>query len=195
MHMYLPELMVIITFVSMMQILPIAQHFLLCLFLKALSKTSAGCSESDESLSTLIRHVRPLLHSPFLLTTVLAKAAAVYLCKSSQVTQSDIELADDEVSIIIAILHSISHDQLKQRYYLNIILQVLNLLCSHPMNLVKFESNGIVDVLESLLEVGGEGEDMVANIIWKIASNNEVTSDISDENVSENNFTRGRLYS
>ena len=183
----------ILVFASIMQVLPIAQHFLLSLLLKALCKNSTSSSESNESLSTLIGHVRPLLHSSCMLNTILAKAVAVHLCNYSQVTESDIELMDDEISIIITILQSISCDKLKQRYYSNIMLQVLNLLCSHPMNLAKFESSGIVDVLQSLLEVGGEEEGMVATILWKIASNNDLTSDISDEVVSENHFTQGKL--
>lgn len=152
----------------------VAQHFLLTLLLRSL------CKNSVEVLPTLLNFIQSLMKSHFVIIAVMAKAVATQLQLCAETT-GDIALMDKEVDSIAAIIHELSQDSLKRRYYLNIILQVLILLCSHPTNITRFASHSIVAELQTLMETANEAEDKIAIVLWKIASGGETDS----ENICE----------
>ena len=151
--------------------------------LKALHTSSiATCG----SLSTLEKYVQSLSESPFILVALLAKAVSHKLRSHSQEG-----LTDKEAEYIRIILHKISQDYLMRRYYSSIILQALQLSCFHPVNVPLFVRCGIVDTLQTLMDISSNSEagDVVANILWKILSNDEINAENSEEVVADTTGT------
>ena len=162
----------------------VAHHLLLTTILKVLQTTGIDTINDVDSLSDLKSYVLSLLSSPFMLVAVLAKAVA-HLLTYPQVTKNNMELTDGEVDHIATILCRLSQDKLTRVYFSSIILQVLRLLCSQPVNKTQFMQRGVVVHLQTLMEVSSEAEaGVIANILWTI---------ISMENSDEVIDTKGML--
>jgi len=127
---------------------------------------------SVEAVPILLNSIKTFLKSPFFCTTVMVKAIAVILLQQSPqigLTVSDIGITDKEVNFLVVVIHDFSQDDLKRRYYLHWVLKVLTLLCSQPINVSQFASHSILSELEILMGCAGEHEDIIANLLWKIA--------------------------
>ena len=119
--------------------------------------------------------VQTFLKSPFIIVSVLAKAVAVSLlqcCPQTEMVASDNEMTNKEIDVFAVIIHDLTEDSLKRRYFYYLIFQALTLLCSQPVNANQFASHSIVTELETLMEYADELEDpdIVANVLWKIAN-------------------------
>jgi len=126
-----------------------------------------------EAVPILLNSIETFLTSPFFGSAVIAKAiAAILLQQSPQIglTITDIGMTDKEVNFLSAIIHDLSQDDLKRRYYLYWVLQVLTPLCSQPNNTSHFAIQNILSELEILMGCSGEHEDIIGNLIWKIAT-------------------------
>jgi len=132
--------------------------------------------------------IQTFLNSPFIVISVLAKAVAVSLlqcCPQTEILASDTEMTDQEVDFLAVMIHELIEDSLKRRYLFNFILQALTLLCSQPVNAVRFANHSIIAELEALMECADEPEDpyIIANVLWKIANGGglESTSETTDK--------------
>ena len=154
----------------------VAHHLLLTTILKVLQ--THGIDDIN-SLSALKSYVLSLLTSPFMLVAVVAKAVA-HLLTYPEATKNNMELTDGEVDHITTILCRLSQDKLTRVYFSSIILQVLHLLCSQPVNKTQFMQRGVVAHLQTLMEVSSEAEaGVIANILWNIINveNSDVVID------------------
>jgi len=107
-----------------------------------------------EAVPILLSSIETFLKSPFFGTAVKAKAIAVILLQQSPqigLTASDIGMTDKEVNFLSVIIHDLSQDDLKRRYYLHWVLQVLTPLCSKPNNTSHFAIQNILSELEILM--------------------------------------------
>ena len=132
--------------------------------------------KSVEAIPILLNSIQKFLKSPFLGTAAMAKAiAAILLHQSPKIglTVSDIRITDKEVNLLAVIIHDLSQDDLKRRYYLYWVLQILTPLCSQPINTSRFATHIIVTELETLMEYAEYHEDIIANVLWKIATDGE----------------------
>ena len=142
-----------------------------------------------EAVPILLNSIETFLTSPFFGSAVIAKAiAAILLQQSPQfgLTITDIGMTDKEVNFLSAIIHDLSQDDLKRRYYLYWVLQVLTLLCSQPIHTSHFASHNILSELEILMGCAGEHEDIIANLLWKIATDGggENSMEVTDKTLS-----------
>ena len=142
-----------------------------------------------EAVPILLNSIETFLTSPFFGSAVIAKAiAAILLQQSPQIglTITDIGVTDKEVNFLSAIIHDLSQDDLKRRYYLYWVLQVLTLLCSQPINASHFANHNILSELETLMGCAGEHENIIANLLWKIATDGggENSMEVTDETLS-----------
>ena len=157
---------------------------MLTLTLKSLSYDAT----SIEAVPILLNLIETFLKSPFFGTAVMAKAIAVILLQQSPqigLTASDIGMTDREVNFLAVIIHDLSQDDLKRRYYLYWVLQVLTPLCSQTINAGHFASHNILTELEMLMGCSGEHEDIIANLLWKIATGGgEESMEVTDKTLS-----------
>ena len=144
----------------------VAQQFLVTSMLKS-------HTQDDSSVEAV--SIKPFLNSSSIFISIMAKAVAVSLLQCStqaEIVASDTEMTEEEIDFLVVIIHGFTEDSLKRRYLFYLILQVLTLLCSQPVNALKFAShNNIVTELEALVEYADELEDpnIIANVLWKIA--------------------------
>ena len=167
---------------------PVAHHLLLTTIIKALQTTGNDAINDVDSISALKKYVQSLLTSPFVLIAILAKAVA-HLLKYPQMST---ELTDSEVDHIIAMLGRLSQDKLIRRYYSSIILWVLHILCSQPVNITQFMQHDIASHLQTLMEVSSEAEaEVIASILWKVINvkDNDGTTVTVDAIASQSEFT------
>jgi len=157
---------------------------LLTLTLKSLSYDAA----SIEAVPILLNLIETFLKSSFFGTAVMAKAIAVILLQHLPqigLTVSDIGMTDREVNFLAVIIHDLSQDDLKRRYYLYWVLQVLTPLCSQNINAGHFATHNILTELEILMGCSGEHEDIIANLLWKIATGGgEESMEVTDKTLS-----------
>ena len=144
----------------------VAQQLLVTLMLK-----SHICSV--RSVETV--PIQTFLNSPFVVISVMAKAVAVSLlqcCPQTEVV-ANTKMTEKEIDFFAVIIHDLTENSLKRRYLFYLILQVLTLLCSQPVNANQFASHSIITELDTLMECVDEPEDsdIIANVLWKIAAN------------------------
>ena len=125
--------------------------------------------------------IQAFLNSPFLVVSIMAKAVAVSLlqcCPQAEAVASDTEITVQEVDFLAVIIHDLTEDSLKRRYLFYLILEALTLLCSQPVNADRFANHSIIAELETLMEHADEMEDpdVIANVLWKIATGGGVES-------------------
>ena len=146
----------------------VAQQFLVTSMLKS-------HTQDDSSVEAV--SIKPFLNSSSIFISIMAKAVAVSLLQCStqaEIVASDTEMTEEEIDFLVVIIHGFTEDSLKRRYLFYLILQVLTLLCSQPVNALKFASHNtgnLVTELEALMEYADELEDpdIIANVLWKIA--------------------------
>ena len=139
----------------------VAQQLLLTLILK-----SHTCDVSRvETVS-----IQTFLNSPFIIISILARAVAVSLLQCCPQIANDTETTNKELDFLSRIIHDLTEDSLKRRYFFHLILQALTLLCSQPVNADQFANHSITNGLEALMECadGPEYPDIIANVLWKI---------------------------
>ena len=129
--------------------------------------------------------------SHYTLVSVLAKAVAV--CLQSCCPQSvSTGLTHEEADIISLTLVQMSEDSIKRKYS-SIVYQCLLLLCSHPSNLDLFIDRNVVDDLQTLMEYSTEVEtDIIANVVWKIASRGDVCAQKGSDDVTDSHVDQGK---
>ena len=167
---------------------PVAHHLLLTVILKALQIHSVTIDQS--LLSSLKCYIQSLLSNQFTLVAVLAKAAALLLSRPAA-TKGNTELTDREADVIATLLSKISQDKQIKRYYSSIILQVLHLLSSLPVNARLFMQCGVVANLQILMENSRVGYevDIIANILWRIALNSETETQLDGNEAASDAIT------
>ena len=125
--------------------------------------------------------IQAFLNSPFLVVSIMAKAVVVSLlqcCPQAEAVAGDTEITVQEVDFLAVIIHDLTEDSLKRRYHFYLILEALTLLCSQPVNADRFANHSIIAELETLMEHADEMEDpdVIANVLWKIATGGGVES-------------------
>ena len=131
--------------------------------------------------------------------SLMAKAIAAHLQSfyPQGAPISGIELTQPEADIISIILRDLNRDNLKRRYYSTVIFQSLLRLCCHPLNISILANCDVVNDLQTLMGSSTESgdEDIIASIVWKIASNGEICDNIDSNETLDSQVNPSRFSS
>ena len=138
-----------------------------------------------EAAPDLLDSIQRFLRSAFIGVVVTAKAIVVHLLQHVPgvgLTVGDTGIVDKETEFLTAIIRDLCQDTVRRRYYLYCVLEVLMLLCSQPMNASILASDSILSGLETLMGCTREHENIIADVVYKIATGGCVESNVECTN-------------